>query len=544
MSDTFFSKIVDLKLSQTKLIIITSIFLVALTNFSFFSHVIEIYPVTFKNIGFLLSIAVLFGSTIILLASFICTRYTIKPVLIITLITSSIAAYFMDSYNTIFDDTMIMNILHTNSSESIDLLSFKLFFYLTLLGISPAYIIYKLEIKEHTLKLAIINRAKLIITSLIIIITCLLTFGSHYASFFREHKPLRFYTNPTYYIYSGIKYIKKTAFNKKENLIHIAQDAHILNSDTHRELIIMVAGETARADRFSLNGYQRETNPLLKNFNVLSYTNVWACGTSTGISIPCEFSIHDHDKFELDEEEHSENLLDILEHVGVNVLWRDNNSTSQGVAIRQGEENFKTPENNPECDIECRDTGMLTGLQNYIDLQPKGDIFIVLHQMGSHGPAYYKRYPDNFEKFKPTCKSNQLETCTTEEINNTYDNTILYTDYFLSKVIELLKKNTSKFETSMFYISDHGESLGENGMYLHGMPNFMAPDEQKHVPLIVWLDPNNKDFDLNKMKQKLNKQYSHDNIFHTMLGFMEIQTSIYQPTMDMLEHAEHNDIKN
>ena len=106
--------------------------------------------------------------------------------------------------------------------------------------------------------------------------------------------------------------------------------------------------------------------------------------------------------------------------------------------------------------------------------------------MGSHEPAYYKCYPESFNTFKPACNSLELSSCTNKEINNAYDNAIFYTDYFLSHVISLLKENTPKFEITMFYISDHGESLGESGLYLHGMPYIFAPDSQTKVPLIVW----------------------------------------------------------
>ena len=106
--------------------------------------------------------------------------------------------------------------------------------------------------------------------------------------------------------------------------------------------------------------------------------------------------------------------------------------------------------------------------------------------MGNHGPAYFKRYPKEFEKFKPACQTAELSECSDEEIGNAYDNAILYTDYFLSQVVQLLKQNEQKFEASMLYISDHGESLGENNLYLHGMPYMLAPSEQTDVPVIVW----------------------------------------------------------
>jgi lipid A ethanolaminephosphotransferase len=179
---------------------------------------------------------------------------------------------------------------------------------------------------------------------------------------------------------------------------------------------------------------------------------------------------------------------------------------------------------------------MLSGLDEYINKQKKDDIIIILHQMGSHGPAYYERVPESFRKFKPFCKTNQLDQCTDEEISNAYDNTILYTDFFLSEVIDFLKKYDDRFETAMFYVSDHGESLGEHNIYLHGMPYFMAPKGVTNVPLILWFGKNliqTENLDMDLLKLKSNKSISHDNVFHTLLGILEIETGIYKKEKDL-----------
>ena len=296
-------------------------------------------------------------------------------------------------------------------------------------------------------------------------------------------------------------------------------------------------GETARADRFSLNGYSKETNPQLKKENIVNFTNFWSCGTSTATSVPCMFSKFTASEYNKEKIHSTGNVLDVLNHAGVNVLWLDNNSDSKGVAERVQYQSYKSPDINTICDPECRDVGMLVDIQTYINEHPQGDIMIVLHQMGNHGPAYYKRYPPAFEKFKPACKTNQLEDCSKEELDNAYDNAILYTDFFLSKVIALLKQNSSGFESAMFYVSDHGESLGENGLYLHGLPNIIAPDTQRHVPAIFWIDDNYNEIDTKQLKNKQNIQFSHDNVFHTILGFMEVESSVYDKTLDILHNS-------
>jgi lipid A ethanolaminephosphotransferase len=245
------------------------------------------------------------------------------------------------------------------------------------------------------------------------------------------------------------------------------------------------------------------------------------------------FSMYNKDDYEDEKGYTKENLLDVLKHAGINVLWRDNNSDSKGVALRVEYEDYKSPQANSQCDIECRDVGMLDGLQEYIDAQ-QGDILIVLHQMGNHGPAYYKRYPKSFEQFTPVCETSQLEECSEEQINNAYDNVILYTDYFLTKVIDLLKQNSSTFETAMLYVSDHGESLGEKGVYLHGLPGFLAPEEQTHVATILWIGDNYDEIDAESVRLKAGRDYSHDNIFHTVLGLMEVDTKLYNRDMDII----------
>lgn len=263
-----------------------------------------------------------------------------------------------------------------------------------------------------------------------------------------------------------------------------------------------------------------------------------SCGTSTAHSVPCMFSVDTKKSYDYKRGISNENVLDVLTHTKeVNVLWRDNNSDSKNVALRVQYEDYKSSKLNTICeeDGECRDEGMLVGLDEYIKKSSNKDILIVLHQMGNHGPAYYKRYPKRFEQFTPVCKTNQLEKCTQEEVSNAYDNAILHTDWFLSEVINFLKPYSSTHETAMIYMADHGESLGENGLYLHGLPYFMAPDTQTHIASLMWFgDGLKKELDMEKLSQFASKPFSQDNLFHTLLGLFEVETDVYQPTLDIL----------
>jgi lipid A ethanolaminephosphotransferase len=246
------------------------------------------------------------------------------------------------------------------------------------------------------------------------------------------------------------------------------------------------------------------------------------------------FSLSTFDDFRLRDAKAHENVLDVLKRAGVNVLWRDNNSDSKGVADGVAFEDFRSPDVNPVCDDECRDVGMLSGLDDYIANHPEGDIVIVLHQMGNHGPAYYKRYPKEFEIYTPVCESNQLENCSREEINNAYDNAVTYSDFFLANVIDFLQPLQSNFSTSMIYMADHGESLGELGLYLHGLPYAIAPEAQTHVAAALWLGDDLSEEARQQLETHVKQPLSHDNYFHTVLGLLNVNTKIYEPELDIL----------
>lgn len=355
-----------------------------------------------------------------------------------------------------------------------------------------------------------------------------ISFSADYTSFIREHKIVRFYSNPTYSVYSAIKYATQQSSISVHNvpLLKLAEDAVLLDSSTSKkELIIMVVGETARADRFSLNGYKRNTNPELSKQDIVSFSNVSSCGTSTGVSVPCMFSSLGREKYDKEKALDQENALDVLAKHGIEVLWRDNNSDSKGVATRIKYEDFKTPTLNPNCKGECRDVGMLSGLDEYIAKNKDKDMMIVLHQMGNHGPEYYRRYPKEFERFKPACQTGELRDCTKEQIDNAYDNAILYTDYFLNEVINFLKKYDENYEVAMLYVADHGESLGEHGVYLHAAPYMMAPKEQTHVPVIAWTGKY-FDFNLSDIQPYKDTAISHDDLFCTLLISYELESNM------------------
>ncbi len=526
------------RVTTTSLVLIVAIFLTTTGNLKFFSKVIEVYPLV-DNVAFLASLLLWLLVFLVVGLLLVCYRYSAKPILILLLIVSAIVGYFANNYSIVFDDNMIANSLETNVAESVDLFSFELIVYVILLGLMPSYWVYKVQIIKENFLQQLWSKLKVIVILLVMFVLITLIFSKSYTFLIRENKQLRLYINPTYYLYAIGKYINSKFETTIIPFKIIAQDALINRADNNKKLIIMVVGETARADRFSLNGYQRMTNPLLINENVISLSQVYSCGTDTAYSLPCMFSNLGRSDYTHVQGKNMSNVLDILSYAGVEILWRDNNSSSKGVADRLTYQDFKSKRLNTICNIECRDEGMLVDLQQYVNAHYDKDMLIILHMMGSHGPTYYKRYPEKFKIFTPICETNQLNKCTNDQINNAYDNTIVYTDYFLSKTINFLKSNQNQFKTAMFYMSDHGESLGENGLYLHGMPYFIAPKEQIHVGSILWFgDEFSKDVDTKLLNKKANTKLSHDGMFHTLLGLMNVDTFVYKKKLDYIRYIK------
>ncbi|MCB1042272.1 MAG: phosphoethanolamine--lipid A transferase [Acidobacteria bacterium] len=518
-------------ISSTALSLFAAMFMLVFHNVPFFRTLAEQYPLK-DHFIFVSSVLILTGSIIALPLILASYRVVAKPVLITVLLVSAVTSFYSFQYGTVYDMQMIQNVFETNVSESLELVTFKSALWVLILGLIPSIVVAYMPLAKSSIRHQIAMCFKTTLAILIVMVAILATQGKSYASFFREHKPIREMVNPIFPIYSVVKTIEKQVFTYDQPIAEIGQGAHTPPEDDNRELIILVIGETVRSDHLSLNGYPRNTMPRLSQESVISFPNVWACATSTAASVPCMFSILGHGEFNRNQANHTENVLDVLSKSGVNVLWRDNNSDSKHAADRIAYEDFKTPERNPVCDPECRDIGMLDGLQDYIDSHKTGDILIVLHQMGNHGPGYYKRYPSDFEVFTPVCNTSELSDCSDEEITNAYDNALVYTDYFLSEVLNVLKANDGSFEAGLVYLSDHGESLGEKGIYLHGLPYAIAPESQLNVAMLMWFGQH-YEIDVQGLSQAATASLSHDNLFHILLGLFEVSSDVYNSDMDI-----------
>jgi lipid A ethanolaminephosphotransferase len=509
------------------LLLLVSLFVTFSGNLTFFKRVTEVYPVA-DHLGFLLALSLIVFGIISLLLVVLQFLMPLKWASGLVMIIAVFCAYFADNFGVVIDVEMIRNTLQTNVSEASDLLTYGLLARVIFLAALPTYIVFMLPLRSKVEQNIWQRKLKpmLLLTAaiLLLLFATIMSVSANFSSFIREHKPLRYYINPIHPIYSGVRYVSaQFSGETAHDFIELASYARQSQASSLKRVVIMVVGETARSDHFGLHGYTRQTTPLLsQQTNLVYYPNISSCGTSTAISVPCMFSLLDREDFDVGQSHFTENVVDVLAKANVSVLWRDNNSDSKGVALRQQFADFRNSDNNPSCDIECRDEGLLNGLQTYIDAQAN-DVLIVLHQMGSHGPAYYKRYPPEFERFTPSCQSAELSSCSQQEIINAYDNTIVYTDYFLHKIITFLQENSATQQSTMLYVSDHGESLGEKGIYLHGLPYAFAPDAQTHVPILLWTSENSN-IDIESTRALSQATNSHDAVAPTLLRLFSVES--------------------
>lgn len=537
------------QISSTRLVLLFSLALVLFYNVATWKALNNLVPMTgMKGVAFFVSFAFFLWAFFTLLLTLVSFRPLLKPALTLVALGSAAAAYFMNSYGVVIDTVMVQNIFETNPGEAAALFSVRLLGYLLVLGVLPAALIWLTPVTYRSFFRGLLNKVLVVVGCLVVVAVCVGSFYSTYAPVFRQEDKLTHFINPTNYIYAVGKYTKQRLGIKEHLVVQpIGEDAVMtrqVRADGKKSLMIFVVGETARADHFSLNGYARDTNPELAKLDIINFANVSSCGTSTAVSVPCMFSKFPREDYSDKKGKTYQGLLDVLQRVGVQVLWLDNNSDCKGTCLRVPNRDISKDQPGPFCDGKnCLDEAMLQDLQAYID-GLKDNAIIVLHADGSHGPEYYDRYPKALERFTPVCHTNQLGSCSTEELVNVYDNTILYTDFFLSKVVELLKHNEGRFDTSMLYVSDHGESLGENGVYLHAAPYAIAPKAQTHVPMVMWFGEgalNGEGIDRSCLEGKAKAdELSHDNLFHSVLGLYDVRTSLYQQDLDIFHSCRRN----
>ncbi|SEP69978.1 phosphoethanolamine transferase [Pseudomonas soli] len=520
--------------------LLASLYLLIGFNTMLWEHLESIVPPGMVGLWLSLAFAVLMLFAFNLILTLLAFRYVLKPVLIVLFISGASVAYFMNQYGVLIDAGMFRNVAETNVAEVRDLLSLKFAVYLFLLGVLPSLLVWNARIAYRPWHRELLG--KLVVSG-----ACVAALGSvalvNYqglASLFRNHHELRLMLTPSNIVGASIGYASEQVGTATRPFQRYGEDARrdaAWQRHQRKSLTVLVVGESARAENFGLLGYARDTTPQLsKEQGLLSFTDVHSCGTETAVSVPCMFSGMPRKDYDARVAKNREGLLDILQRAGLAVQWRDNQSGCKGTCDRVQFIDVSNLQDPSLCASgECHDEILLQGLAELLDNLDQ-DTVLVLHQMGSHGPEYFKRYPAGSEPFTPVCRSNALNQCSQQEIVNGYDNTLAYTDKVLATLIDTLRSKQDKVDTAMIYLSDHGESLGEYNLFLHGTPYMIAPEQQKHVPLLAWFsDSYREDFgvDTECLGKLRDAPLSQDNLFHSMLGLLQVRTEVYQRSLDL-----------
>jgi lipid A ethanolaminephosphotransferase len=513
-----------------------ALFITAFDNGAFFSGVFDATRTDEHQLGILLSMFLLVSTTLVCVLSLAAGRHMFRLVAAVLLLSGAAVGYFMSYYGVIVDPTMVRNVVETDVREASPLMTSQFFVHVMVFGIAPTVAVFVLPLGSGGWRRELGVRASIVaVSSLVLVGTVYANLGP--VTFFgHQNHAMRMQINPVYPLYAMYRY---WAEDDAPPPVPEPLDARRLVDGTaggKPTLLVFVMGETARADRFSLDGYERDTNRYTSALDIVNFPNVSACGTSTADSLPCIFSRFGRDDFSHAEFARNESLFKALGRLGVDVVWRDNSTGCKDICDEASFEELAGAQNPELChDNVCIDEILLQDFSSLTE-DDSVDHFIVLHQRGSHGPAYYMDTPPSAKAWLPECDSPALRNCDDESISNAYDNTILYTDYFLAQVIETLGQLSDRYDTAMLYVSDHGESLGENGLYLHGIPYAIAPEVQTRVPMMFWASPGfyaSRSVDRNCLASAANAPYTHDAIFHSVLALFDIVSPVYDRSLDM-----------
>ncbi len=496
--------------------------------------------------AFMLAFCVLVTAGNAALLSLLAWRWTLKPAAIALVLMAALGAYFMLAYGIAIDASMLTNVLQTDVKEAGDLLNWRLPVTVAALVLPPVVWLSRQQVRRVSPARQTLHNVALFFAALLVAVGAVLMVFQDFASTMRNHTQLRYLINPLNSVYALGNIATRPLRMDTRTLVPVGRDAQLGSSyagQSKPPLVVLVLGETGRAGSFGINGYERDTTPRLSaRPDLISAGNAWACGTSTAASVPCMFSHLGRSGYE-SRSANFEGLMDVLQHAGLAVLWVDNQSGCKGTCDRIPHADTSAQKDAELCPEgrDCLDILMLKDLDQRLAQLPaeqrqRGTV-VVLHQMGSHGPAYTKRSAPEHKKFLPECTSTALQECERQQVVNAYDNSIVETDHFLDSVLKWLAAHEDKAQPAMVYVADHGESLGENNIYLHGLPYSIAPDVQKHVPWITWLSPAMQ----SRMgaatpclqKQLAQQRITHDHYFHSVLGMMDVQTAAYKPELDM-----------
>ena len=362
-----------------------------------------------------------------------------------------------------------------------------------------------------------------------------------FSALMRGDKSLRYLFAPVNIVYSTSSTLLRDQNPEKAQKVIVDASPKAIFTSDKPTLFVVLIGETARSANWQLANYEKATNPELSKLNIVNIPKVQACGTSTDVSLPCMLSRvgrRDYDRKRILTEE---SLPSLLKRAGFSVTWVDNQSGCKGTC-----DGVRVTKPTPD-PLYCHAGTCMDGVFNrsideaFNALKTQNHTVLFLHMMGSHGPAYYKRSTESEKVFGKECTDPTFKSCSKESIRAAYDSSIRYTDRVVAELIRKLQNKTD-INTALIYLSDHGESLGENGLYLHGAPYYIAPDEQKIVPMVMWFsEPFKKNYtiDTRVIEENSHKPVTHDHLYHTILGLLNVRSSTYDSQWDLsANHAK------
>ncbi|MBZ4040012.1 phosphoethanolamine transferase [Novilysobacter selenitireducens] len=476
-----------------------------------------------------------------LLLGLVLPRRWAKPVLMVLLLTTACATYFMQSYGVYVDADMLQNVLQTDWAESRELMTPAIAIHVLLYAGVPCAVLSRVTVTRRPFRQAIAVRAGFLLSMWILVMLGTAVSFKDLSSLLRNQHEARYLVTPANVLYGLGNLVVSRPEEAIGPRLPVATDARQVLAAGRRNprLLVLVVGETVRAQNWGLNGYRRQTTPGLARQDVINFGDMHACGSNTEVSLPCMFSLNGREGYDRGKILSHQSLLHVLERVGVEVWWRDNQSGCKSVCEGLRFEPVTTSRTGACNGPRCLDEALLENLP--VDARSSsgrlpGDRLLVLHMLGNHGPDYSQRYPSGFRRFLPACETPELGECSQAEIVNAYDNALLYTDHVLSETIARLRE-VDGYDTAMLYVSDHGESLGEQGLYLHGMPYAIAPQEQLRVPMVMWFSPRfaaGAGLDIACLQHRARLPASHDDLFSTVLGLFDVQTAARTAERDLL----------
>lgn len=469
---------------------------------------------------------------------FVWGRFAKLAVISLTLVTA-VTHYFSDQYKVMFDTSMIRNALATNFQESSELLTPEMMGVLLMYLLPVLLFLRFYRLPRISVGRQILAKLVTIVVMLTVSTAAAVAQYKSLASAIRNHGEIRHVVLPTSPVMALARVVSAdTAQAIKKEPLDLAPQR--LTQMTRKPLLtVVVVGETVRAQNWGLSGSERQTTPRLAQISkqeLFNFPYAKSCGTNTEISVPCMFSGIGRSDYDEKWIKQHESVLALMQRAGVNVTWIDNQSGCKGAC--DGIHSVSASEfvQQGSAAGDHLDDLLIKGLTASIFKAPKDQV-VVLHMLGNHGPAYYKRYPQDKAKFTPSCQDKNLTNCSRESIVNAYDNAILHTDDVLATIIRQLDQIQDR-SVSLLYVSDHGESLGEKSLYLHGIPYAFAPEEQKRVPFFFWFPVHTqKMLGLNSqcLARKASRPTEHDLLAHSLLGLYKISTSVYKKQWDFIQ---------